>query len=102
MHASYVQGSHLGSKLNLPNSWQRVSGNCLFAALSMRRAINPQRLGLPKRSPSLNRMLEQWVEEHGGSKPIHRYTSSRGQNHACWTSSMQAASSLGILGPLIV
>ena len=36
---------------------------------------NPQRLGLPKRSPSVSKMLEQWVLEHEGTRPIHRWGS---------------------------
>lgn len=40
-----------------------------------------QRAGLPRRSPSERRMLEQYVEEQGGDKPIYRCT--RAHTHAC-------------------
>jgi acetyl-CoA carboxylase/biotin carboxylase 1 len=32
---------------------------------------NPSRKGLPKRTPSLSKQLDQWVQESGGDLPIH-------------------------------
>lgn len=39
----------------------------------MRRAqLNPTRMGVPKRCPSLNQQLDTFVRKHGGDRPIYR------------------------------
>ena len=37
---------------------------------------NPLRLGLPKILPSQSKLMDQYVEEMGGDRPIYRYQSS--------------------------
>jgi len=40
--------------------------------LTCRAPTNPNRMGLPKRPPSLAEMVDAYVAELGGDKPIHR------------------------------
>lgn len=34
--------------------------------------LNPTRMGVPKRSSSLNKQVDAFVKEHGGDRPIYR------------------------------